>query len=1256
MTTYYLRADGSNANTGLGQTAGTAWLTLAHAATTMAAGDRLEIMSAGGTFFITGQHSFKPVGSVGNLVTITNFAGQTPIFDGTGGTFSSTQAVLLLAAGSTYADVGGFVIRNNAQGSAVGRGLGISSSESPAKASNLTLRNITIHDVNERGLGGGGDNITIISCEVYAYALSNINQALGGGNWATGIACTIYSNNTFPTGWTIQDCYVHDGWGEGIDWFKGGAQDAAAGVGCTIEDCIVENAFSKLLYVDNGHGVIIRRCYAIFNDTTYQRDARNSDGIAWSVEGANVHTSYGINNLWIYNNVIAGVRDVLNWFTSGTATACTYKNVKIWHNSTYSVVRNGFRTEPIATGANAPSGCELRNNIIDGTITTFNNTSAWTCTNNDWWNNGVPALGTHTVSFSLDPLYTSPSTAYGGETGFAVSVLSPCINAGVAIASVTTDFLGNPRNPLTPTVGAFEQVTQNGITGSFLTGTGAVASTISVTGVGFVPKALVLWWNGRTEAIDTVGSATHKRGIGFAVSPTDRRAGTNISIDAVNPTDTAARHTDVACVSVLLNSSTVDGELDLQSMDADGFTLVVDNQFATSYRIFYMAIGGEDVVNAASGQSTIPTVAGNASVTGLPFQPDCVLLFTTRQSSAPPLTGVDSILSIGAAVSASSQAVWAVGGNGVVTPSQTIGYARSGECLASLNNSLTVTDSHAVFVAFTADGFTLNWTEVSGTAVYFHYLAIKGGSYTVGTLTTQTDTVTAITAPTPGYTATAGIFVSACRAESTSDTVTDNDQWSMGGFSSATQRDAAGVLDEDNVATSDTNTAIEFDAVYANVSAAGAIQGLMDITSVSLGAVSLIMDDADPSAAFVWYLTFGPAVITPPTPIPAPGAMGAKETQYFIRINDAFGNPMPDTEALFGLQVAQANGQVGAVTFSIPGDYPVDYLRKDGVIEVWRHPQNRQPYLLFNKIFFLRRRTLTISNGHVSWSLTAYDPNYILSDPNGQRGRIVAYPAESAYTSKAADADDMIKEIARENIGSLATDTTRSLATYLSIQADIGAAPSISKSFSNRVLLPVFNEICAASVTAGTYLAWDIVCTQPPASGVFALELQTFVNYRGLDHRAESLDPVLIGVDYGNLDEAEIDEDWTEEESYVRVGGKGEGVARVYASGSDATRLGESPFNRREAFLNFSNVADPATLADEVDAGLRAGVPRPTYRGRIVETNQARFDLEWGYGDYLTAQVLGRSFDARVDAMVIDWRRDAGERITAYLKGEDVTP
>lgn len=416
------------------------------------------------------------------------------------------------------------------------------------------------------------------------------------------------------------------------------------------------------------------------------------------------------------------------------------------------------------------------------------------------------------------------------------------------------------------------------------------------------------------------------------------------------------------------------------------------------------------------------------------------------------------------------------------------------------------------------------------------------------------------------------------------------------------------------------------------------------------------IDQADRQHAGFYYsgISASPVPSPPLVIVPASGITGATDTSYFVVINDAYANRLPDVRELYGLQVAQAVGTVGAVTFSIPGSYSENFLKKDGLIEIWRAPINGAPYLLFNKVFFLRRRRLIISGGQETWKLTAYDPNFILSSPSGQRGRIVAYAAGSAEADVTDFADDMAKQIVRDNLGA-AAGTGRDISALLSVQADKSLGPSISKAFSNRVITPVLNEICQASISNGTYLAWDIVCTQPPYNGSVAFEFQTFINQRGIDRRPSSGDSLQIGVDHGNLDDVEIDEDWSEETTWARAGGEGRGAERPYRDSGDAARLGESPYARREEFLDLTNVSNLTTLDDEIKAVLRAGTPRPTYSGTLISRGKSLFDLDWGYGDYIGAQAKGRSFDARADAMVITFDRDNGEQIQSYLKGENVT-
>lgn len=1267
MTQYYVRADGDDGSAGTGTSAATAWRTLDHACDVAGAGDFVDVMDDGGIFFIASQHSITPVGAAGNILTIRARSGDTPIFDGTGGVFDIDEAILLIAAGSQYATISGLTVRNNGQTNALGRGIGISSSVSPAKVTNITITGCTVHDVNTRAIGGGGDNITISNCTVYNFSLNNKNEALCGspcGGWAAGIASFQYTNGTLPVNWVIDGCHVYNGWGEGIICLRI--------TGVTVTDCIIENAYSVGLYCDKAHDVVAARNLVIVNDSTYNRQGRPMDGIKWAVEGTPVHASYGVDNIDAYNNIIAGVRDAFSWFTDSSNVASTYRNISIWFNSTYSLTRSGFTIGTIGSGANVPSGCEARNNILYAGMTTLNNSSAWTFTHNDW-PNGIPSVGTHTNSIAANPLYVNPNTDPTPSTDFILAGGTPCEGAGIAIASVTTDYAGTARfDP--PTIGAFEHFssadeTLKGQVGSFATGTDVVGSTITVTGVGFAPLALILWWSGRTEAVDAVGTETHRRGMGFAVSPTDRRAITNISIDNVNPIDSASRHTPNACVSVLLDTTTVDGELDVQSMDADGFTLVVDNQFSQSYRIHYLAIGGPDVLQAVTGQFTAPLATGNQD-TVIGFEPDALFFLSTNQTTAPPITGVDSRFCFGAALSASEQAVIAGGSNDGVTPSQAVGYCRDGECIALPSSTLTVLELRAAFVQMNATGFRLNFTEVSGIAPYIFYLAIRGGRYKLGTLLTETDTVTPITISGLDFQPSAGMFVSAMRAESAADTLTDHDTWSIGAVSTPNIRGAQAIADEDAVATSDTNTALEFDAVYANVSNAGAIQGLMDVQSIGVSSVSLIMDDADPSQSFVWYLAVGSEGATPApdvTVTPTVDALaGAPETLYYLIVNDALGNRLAVIQDYIALEAARAVNGLGVLVFEVPGTYPLDTFKVDGLVELWRAPKGGSVRLEFEQLWFIRERYKIISGGVRTWRIVAYDLNFLIGNPSGNAGRIVAYADDiiqaeasgtEAFTDKAGPADDVVKQIMRENLSTAASDSDRSLAAYfLTVQVDFSDAPTIRKHFARRNVLSTFQEICQASITAGTYLAWDIVCLVPPNSGsAISFQLQTFTGQRGIDHRLSSNQPVLIGPDYGNLDEVEFGIIHTDEANYIYAGGQGEEDVRAIRTASDTARINVSPYNRRERFIDASQVGgDLVALQDEADSALRAGRPRLTLRGTLIDTDQSRYGIHWSFGDYVTAQIDGYSFDARLDALALRFDLVNGERITAKVRAESV--
>jgi hypothetical protein len=398
---------------------------------------------------------------------------------------------------------------------------------------------------------------------------------------------------------------------------------------------------------------------------------------------------------------------------------------------------------------------------------------------------------------------------------------------------------------------------------AFNIGTGAVASTVVRTGYSFQPKACIYWWSGRTESVDTAGSLDLKGGIGVATSATDRRCVTVQSVNGVGTSVTDRKHNNAQCIECLDTAGAVDGNADLQSFDAGGQTLVIDDQFVTSLRVHCLALGGTDLTNAATFQFQAPLATGNADVTSLSFQPDAILLFSVGYATAPPAVTVTNLLSIGVATGAGAQGVIAgidPDAFGTITAG---GYGYGGECVA-LQSSSTAVAFRASFVSFLSNGFRLNWLEVDGaTQPYVMGLALKGGSYLVGDLLTQTDTTTPMVEASFGFQPTALFFLGYGKAQSTQDTATNTYALSLGAATSPSNRGAQGVLSK-NGPSSSCGVALEHDACYVDqVNASpGTLDSLLGLQSIDSGGFTAIMDDADSVQSYVTYLAMGNAVIT----------------------------------------------------------------------------------------------------------------------------------------------------------------------------------------------------------------------------------------------------------------------------------------------------------------------------------------------------------------------------------------------------------
>lgn len=354
-----------------------------------------------------------------------------------------------------------------------------------------------------------------------------------------------------------------------------------------------------------------------------------------------------------------------------------------------------------------------------------------------------------------------------------------------------------------------------------------------------------------------------------------------------------------------------------------------------------------------------------------------------------------------------------------------------------------------------------------------------------------------------------------------------------------------------------------------------------------------------------------------------------------VYLDDPFGNNLaiitnfidsPDSGGA-ALEYALNVGQIGVLRLTLPTNYN-DLLLLDGRISVWRTIGARAPYRDGDACYFIRKWEY----GEESTTVTAVHANHLLTR------RIVNYYANTTYTKKTAtSADNLIKAFASQNLGSgivtanrIGVETYADLSAYLDIQANLTLGQSTSKTASWRNLFDVVRELCDASTELGTYLTAEIV-----AVGQSDLELRTYTAQRGVDRRASSGQPLIFARARGNVENVILTVDRTNEITFATAGGGGEETARATSSAIDATRAGESPFNRIEDFAEDTNTLDTTTLTGIASAKIREGKPRISASGDLVETAFCSRGVHFDLGDYVTFEARGNQYDVRIDTIGI---------------------
>lgn len=248
----------------------------------------------------------------------------------------------------------------------------------------------------------------------------------------------------------------------------------------------------------------------------------------------------------------------------------------------------------------------------------------------------------------------------------------------------------------------------------------------SITGVGFEPTLVIFY--ATPDTVDVTSQIANLYGMVGVTDGSNQQAMSFFSTNGAAFSDTYYQMDDTHCIT--MNESGVLYSATIVSLDADGFTINLDDAPADVYRVGYLALGGDFSVKM--GNFTAPASTGTDATTGVGFQPDALILWSLSQTDT-----------LGSSVRG-SHIKWTYGfsdGTNDVSmglfdeDGQSISDSHrvmsSAAVLHALDRGGTPLELNASVDSFDADGFTLNYTRTqSGSQVF--YVALAGPSFKAG--------------------------------------------------------------------------------------------------------------------------------------------------------------------------------------------------------------------------------------------------------------------------------------------------------------------------------------------------------------------------------------------------------------------------------------------------------------------------------------------------------------------------------------------
>jgi hypothetical protein len=327
-----------------------------------------------------------------------------------------------------------------------------------------------------------------------------------------------------------------------------------------------------------------------------------------------------------------------------------------------------------------------------------------------------------------------------------------------------------------------------------------VVGAQAITGVGFLPKAVIFWWTRQTSYGELAGIST---GYGFATNYSgayQNRAVAFALNDAAASSVAGRRRSDTYSVIILSSGTPALGaQASVTALNNDGFVLNWQTNEARADVCHYVAFGGSDLTATRAGSFNLATGIGTQDITSVGFQPNFVMFLWTS-TEAVDTNAAHAEVGMGLAVSATKRsAIVANSEDGRLTI-DTWQQQRTDSCILLLDPANGGQDAIVDFSQFLADGFRLSKSDGPSASTPIFYLALKGGEYDTGSFDSST---TAGTQDITGVGFQPKLLMLATQGRSASTSVGSTAELTLGASASSTERGVAWFEDPDALADSD---------------------------------------------------------------------------------------------------------------------------------------------------------------------------------------------------------------------------------------------------------------------------------------------------------------------------------------------------------------------------------------------------------------------------------------------------------------------